>query len=418
MKNIILNRIKERITNATDYKEKFEIIGLEIRYQRNKLMLTQDALSKDICSLSYLCKIETGQIDPNNEYLREICQRLDLSEEKIDALLNSKEILEEALKAFLNNDLGTLNKCYESINNLENYRCQIIKFIYFLANKNIAEACKLNYLLMTLTKNMGEFDFIIFSLFSSILQYYNCNFKEAYEVLIGLNKFELSLNSSILKDIFIHKISYALNKSDFPIHYMKLRFNLVDNGFIELYDEARYMLCLYYLKNDCMEFLKDEINSLIKPLYKNTINLLLDFKNKNISNISKYDDNELSAMARLIKLYVFDRNKFKDIVERFEYNYYIYDLDLLYLLSISHNMDDDYEDYLFRELIPRAGYTDDLYIKQYLIEELFKLYDGAYTSSRSKNIIRAHFLLYGVNTSDFELDENKENYKNFRGVNK
>jgi transcriptional regulator with XRE-family HTH domain len=51
-------------------------IGAIIRDERIKQQLTQSELSKGVCSVSYLSKIESGHYDNKNLYLQEIIQRL------------------------------------------------------------------------------------------------------------------------------------------------------------------------------------------------------------------------------------------------------------------------------------------------------------------------------------------------------
>ena len=102
MKYKLVGKIQERISLSELKKDKYEIVGVEIRNRRIKLMLTLDSLADGICSLSYLCKIETNKIDPNETILRELCHRLELSNEQVDKLLNLRDVLKECIEAFLN----------------------------------------------------------------------------------------------------------------------------------------------------------------------------------------------------------------------------------------------------------------------------------------------------------------------------
>lgn len=416
MKNTIINKMNERIREGKEAEDRYDIIGIEIKFQRVKKLLTQEALSKDICSLSYLCKIETCQIDPNLVYLHEICKRLDLSDDKIEALINSKDILNKVIIAYLDNNINDIDYCYDLIDGFENYRCQIINMIHAISHHDITKANKYHYNLLPITNSMREYDFIIFSLFSAILQYYNFRFSEAYEVLLGLGKFDLGFEMTIIKDLYLFKTSFAQNNRETPFYYSSLRFKLVDKGLLKLYDEVRYMICLYYLKNNCDSILEYELDSIINPYYRDTIKILIDFKNKNVSNIFKYSDN-ISTMAKLIRMYAKDKNKYIDTIKSIDYIYYIYDLDLIYLLSLAYKDDNDYDEHLFLDLIPKASYSDDNFIKDYLMNEIYRIYQDSNNCVRNKSIIRAHYLLYSADDNIFSnIDSLKEFvYENYDG---
>ena len=57
-------------------------------------------LSDNICSISYLCKIENNKIIPNRLFLKEICKKLEMPEDKISSLLQLKPILDNVIKYF------------------------------------------------------------------------------------------------------------------------------------------------------------------------------------------------------------------------------------------------------------------------------------------------------------------------------
>lgn len=58
-------------------------IGEKIKYFRVKHNLTQEELAKGIVSVSYLSKIERNAADPNPDAVRQLCERLGISPEKV-----------------------------------------------------------------------------------------------------------------------------------------------------------------------------------------------------------------------------------------------------------------------------------------------------------------------------------------------
>ena len=85
--------LKEEIKRRFEEdKVTYETIGAEIKRHRLALSLTLQSVSSTGCSPSYICKIERNQVKPSSKYLKEICKKVNISEDKIDYLLNSKDI--------------------------------------------------------------------------------------------------------------------------------------------------------------------------------------------------------------------------------------------------------------------------------------------------------------------------------------
>ena len=86
----ILSEIIKRKNSKNDVNA---VVGVEIKNRRIALQRTLLSVSYKICSISYLCKLENNRILGNTLYVREICDRVDLTKDKIDVLLNLKKIL-------------------------------------------------------------------------------------------------------------------------------------------------------------------------------------------------------------------------------------------------------------------------------------------------------------------------------------
>ena len=91
------NRINKRI-RVSDYRSDFQEIGSFIKKKRKELNITQDIVSYGICSISYLSKIENNQIVPNEFYIKEIMNKLDVKESFYEKTLNDKLYLEAIIK--------------------------------------------------------------------------------------------------------------------------------------------------------------------------------------------------------------------------------------------------------------------------------------------------------------------------------
>jgi transcriptional regulator with XRE-family HTH domain len=93
------NKVKKKVyqnTNKVDYQE----IGLFIKKRRKELNLTQDVISNGICSVSYLSKIENGQIYPNHMFVKEIMTKLEVDDDVLEQTIEEDKHL-ESLIAFM-----------------------------------------------------------------------------------------------------------------------------------------------------------------------------------------------------------------------------------------------------------------------------------------------------------------------------
>ena len=93
---IILELLKRQKCKVEAYNE----IGLEIKHRRERRGLTLEQVAGEICSVSYLSKIENSLIVANHFYLHELCKRVNLTDEEIDKLFSIEKYVEEALDAF------------------------------------------------------------------------------------------------------------------------------------------------------------------------------------------------------------------------------------------------------------------------------------------------------------------------------
>ncbi len=399
MKNKITESMNERLIVDRIQKDTYFIVGTEIRARRYRLSMTLEALADGICSLSYLCKIENCKIEPNREFLRELCERLELTDDHVDTLLNLRGALEQCVKDFLSGNSETIDKFYKKGKGFDNYRYTIIEMIYFIYHKDVSSANRKYLELVQIVATMREFDFIIFSLFSAYLQYLNFRFNEAIEILENLNKFNLDDYMITLRSLCLFKASFGANNVDTSFHYANCKNLLIEMGLYDLLDEIKYILCLHYIKNDNNYFLKKEIDSIKSKVYKNSLNLIKDFKDKNVSKVLNYDDESLSRFAYLLKLYVIDYEKFRIEFDKSLNEYYIFDFDYNYLDILANRDADYYASYLFNEVIPRVCSGDDSFIKHFVLSEVA----NNPITSKNKNMLKAYYLLFGCDDSTLEF---------------
>lgn len=400
MKNVVTNEIKNRLYYENIKKARYEIVGVEIKSRRVRLGITLDALSQSICSVSYLCKIERNRIEPNVAFLREICERLDLTEDKADILLNLKEVLNNCVSAFLRRDVETIKKAVDAGEGFDNYRYALINFIYCLATKDLYTSNRIYNDLLPIIGSMIESDFLVFSVFSAIMHYHNFHFKEAIEIINGLENFKLTDSLKALGDLYCLYSAAAMSSADTGYLFEKVKISLAENGLPNILDEARYITLLYYLRAKCTTPIARETKAFVDTKYKNSINLIKAFNNGNVAEIIKYKDEPLTEYANLLYTYVKDKAEFDKMVSVLDRDYYNGMIDTVYIDYLANKDNPDFNMYIFRELIPRASLVGDFYMKYFITLLVAKLPS---TPNKNRTIMRAIVLLN--NDENFEDDK-------------
>ena len=257
-----MGRLKEELHSRQIRRyskdDKYEIVGTEIKKRRKNRSQTLEALSENVCSLSYLCKIEKNQIEPNKSFLREICSRLELSDDKIDYLFELKETIANIIKAYLVEDYGFVEYAFVSGEGLENYRYDIIKLAYYISKKEIRMADLINSKLMSITTSMSDYDLAIYSIFASILAVLKYDFKEALDDIEYLDPKFIGKEAALLKAILEFKIHFAMNMADTPTYYeiaKKLSFEYGYYSSIESFDLATIISPVLLSKTRCFTYL-------------------------------------------------------------------------------------------------------------------------------------------------------------------
>lgn len=182
------NKISKRVTQKQERKD-YQEVGAFIKKRRKDLNLTQDIISNGICSISYLSKIENGQIQPNEFFVKEIMQKLEVEEDFLKKNLEDRTYLENTIKCFFYNDSQGLTKLFEEVKDIDdNLTINICKFGYLVYKYQ-----KLNsdYVmgLENLVMNMNDIELLSYLLFSALYFISHDDYKTALELLLYMDEF-------------------------------------------------------------------------------------------------------------------------------------------------------------------------------------------------------------------------------------
>ena len=125
-------------------KVRTQSIGALAKKRRIYLHMTQGEVAEKICSVSYLSKVETNKIIPNERCITALMERVKISKWEIYTIENSKELIDNAITYFLYNNMVKYREIFDRVYDVETNQCaDVIKIGYYLLNDDISNAEKL-----------------------------------------------------------------------------------------------------------------------------------------------------------------------------------------------------------------------------------------------------------------------------------
>lgn len=361
----IKNEIKKRLQNDEDI---YQAIGAEIKSQRLAHSKTLSSIADNNCSISYLCKIERNQIKPNLRYLREICEKVDISEEKMKYLLSSRELLYLVVRKYYFKELAKDTELLDKLEGLDNHRIELIRLIFACSQDELETAKQLINKLMKLTPTLASLDLMLFTTFYGIYLYKIHNYTEAAEYL----KLALYYNLSIpyIKPIQEHclfecaVITHSMNTSKYYLEYQQEI--LVYGNSLDI-ESAHYKMAYYYLLEEQFTFYEEIRSKLASQISIKS----LDYIYALVSNkkVEKPKMEELDELAQIY--YQLENSLDPNLVTKIasanlggEMKIY-----LTYLYYKKTNLEQAYE-YLIEVAFPQAVALNLGFYANYYLDEL------------------------------------------------
>lgn len=372
-------------------EEESKIIGAEIRDRRISLSRTLVSLSYKICSVSYLCKIENNKILPNKIFVRELCKRLDLEDEKISELLHLNKTLNDIVKFYFLDDYIEIEAAYKRGLGLLNYRYKIIEMIYYISKKDYYTADKLASSLFKMSSTMTDNDLHIFSLFYGILEFYNQSFKNSLSILNTIDVLKpKSKYIILLKNRFIFNSYICLNDLNTMFFYKEAIQALLENGLYDDLDRINYLFCIYLIRNNILSELKKVYPRVKNYVYKRSLSLYIKLKmNPNIKIKDKWLKNVKPYFYYLALLKTNFNNAKKEIELlndlSFDVDFNVFILKYLIITDPKEKFN-----YIENVAIPTIEKTKDEYAKIFFLNELHNL---AVWLSKYKSFASAYEIL-------------------------
>lgn len=360
-----VNEVSRRISEKTDDN----IIGNELRMHRLNQNITLSSLSKDTCSTSYLSKIETNRIVPNKLFLSEICSKLSLDNDNIDALINSKDNVKECIIAFLEGNIEFIKNIVDGNEGLINCRARIVEFIYYIIDNNLTSATKIYNMLSRNIKSMGDFDLAVFCLFAGVYHFNTERFEEAKAELKSLSDLTYDSDILLLRDLYIFYTDLKQSRVDSIIDYNIIYRKLGDLGYYKLMEKISYYLGIYFCKFKLETGFLNVMNKIQNPVYINSLKFLFQYYKKSFGNVD-YNKDEVSDFVKALMNVNKNKEYVSNILENrvgkveLDFDYYYIE----YLLIDDKKKSDEIIDYF----APIVEVTSDEFLINFFYDELIR----------------------------------------------
>lgn len=358
-------------------------IGAIIKRRRHLLKMTLEEVTKGICCVSYLSKLENGTITPKRYVLNEVLDRLKLKEENLRSKEDYISIILNCIIELYYKNMEYIGNAYKDIIDVESIHfTDVIKAIYFVSTDNVDEAEKAINNAMIMKRQLEKEELYACIIISTLVNIKRQKYNDALEIIktiehtylgdIVLEKFKLYLLAEIY--LIIGKYLQLVNVI---IMYQDLCSKTADLAGI-IYAKKKLCLSLAYSGDDieAMEQFKTISRSLKKNEEKDFLKEMYVASNKPTSVISMSNANNIDKLwaYNLLK----NKNQCLEIIDKID------------LLSIN-----DERKRLFVESLMKKYLENEYFYIAYLrnVYYPFLLEHGFYEESKYVHKILFDFLI-------------------------
>ena len=357
----------------------YELIGAELKRRRVGQSQTLSSVAGDVCSISYLCKVEKNQLKPNRYLLKEICKKLNFESPKVNLLFKMRDFLDQCVCSFADNQMEKIDQIYQQSKEFDNYKTRLIALIYCLAHRFLYEAKQYADELLKLITVMKDKELVIFVLFYAVLKYYEEDYLESLDNLSEIKKMAKEDRFLYLTELYTLFCYYKLNHPfTLKTATAVMEYCLERSDFEKIFF-IRYLLGLYYLKNRMMKEAFGQLICLRQSSYFDSFAFLLDLAQNTLKNQQDYQN--LRPFATLLHTYCFDKKSFRKKVDEISEDWILeidFNINILTYLAINE-AEDQYNE-IIHVLFPNVLKTKNRFDGQFFLDELWKhsLHFGRY----------------------------------------
>lgn len=364
--NIIQQALKQKDRKDNDI---YEMIGAELKRKRTTQSKTLSYVAGDVCSVSYLCKVEKNQLKPNQWMLKEICKKLNIESPKMNILFELNELLDSCVRAFATNNMAVIEEIFHKCQTFDNYKSLLIQLIYHIKKYQFYEAQKIAQNLMKITKEMREKELTVFVAFFAILNFYEENYTEAIDNLLSLTAVGKDPSISMLMNYYLFLSYFKLNHP-FTLKYGQILIEtLFQSSLMKEIQWVRYYIGLYQAKNGFLTEAEEELRHLKNTEYYDSLKLILDLENH---QLPKQNNNmNLRPFMKLVWIHLSKPDQYFDFLHQLsDHDEYSADYNRNLISYWALSTDEERFQEIVDVYIPNVMRTKNGYDRMFFLKEL------------------------------------------------
>lgn len=163
-------------------------IGTILKKRRKDLNMTLEDVTKGICCISYLSKLENGNINPKEYVMREVLERLDMDESSLRTKNEYVGIILDCLSNLYYEKYDEIKRYFDNIASVERiHYTDIIKAIYYFTTDNIEISKKCIDQAIMVKKDLDDFELNACVIISALIAEKEAKYGEALEIIKNID---------------------------------------------------------------------------------------------------------------------------------------------------------------------------------------------------------------------------------------
>lgn len=201
----IKNRMNKQNTMDTTV-DIYNSVGILAKRKRHELNMTLKEVAEDICSISYLSKIESNKVVPNERFLTLLFEKMKISKAELFVLENAQVLLDNLINAIYLGDIEAIENLYDIAKDIKNnHFASVVQIIYNLIHENTKEA---GSIIKDTVEYLGSAPDLVVRLLTLSTAYYYLLIGEYLKSLDLINSFIQTGNYRL--DLLVKDLSFRI----------------------------------------------------------------------------------------------------------------------------------------------------------------------------------------------------------------
>lgn len=207
-KSSIRCKVIKRFTQER-HSLQYQDVGSLIKERRKELKLTQELISNGICSISYLSKIENNQISPNEFFVQEIMEKLDVDKSVYQKTIDDHYYLEEMISHIFYDKQCDSKLLFEEIKGFPHNIVFNICKLGYISHHFLWDDDQFVMMLELLIQNMSEIELKAYLVFAIMYNVSNSSYKQALDLYMTFK--EVNMKHDML-DALANEYAYRIHQ--------------------------------------------------------------------------------------------------------------------------------------------------------------------------------------------------------------